>query len=514
MILLYNWLNIKSITMPKNGVIMNLLKKFSGFTALCLAVMLAVLPFAGVAYAQEEEPLVTDGIYNIVNASSGKLLEAFDYKFDYQGRMHLDVRRNVPAQDFAIVSHSDGTYSICPQNDEGEYMMEYRAGTGEGASIYKSNANDQSNRFFISKNPDGTFRLRPVNAASFSLAESKTNFAHYYYSLCELQKHSLDDAQRWKLELTDKKIEISIELNKHYDTVKQYSVNDLYAVVTPAAYSDKVEWSSSDKKVAIVDDSGSYCAFSKGDAVITATVAGKTDSCTVTVSDKDAFTWYSQCNMYTGGWNAVAVKDLYFYANGVYKLFMIDGFNSKTDWMDEGCALCCAAMVLRNLDARMTEGYDFRSGQSGNLESDPYTCALANTYNEGSRTGKGVLNYDPIYTAMSLITSRFKVDGKAVTPTTYYYVTKQMIKEQLDKHPEGVIICMESSYRGSHYIVVTECINPDAENPNDYQFVVCDPAAYNPEDGNNVPFEESTSYKELYYRYYHMWTLITYTVAD
>ncbi len=493
--------------------------KFKRSAALFLAVVLAALSMCFTVSADEAQTssnVISDGIYNIVSSSSGKLLEAFDFKFDTYGRMHLDNRRGVSAQEFAIIHRGNNVYSIYPQNDGGIYMLECPLNSGEGTSVYKSDADDSTNRFYITKNGDGTVRIRPADSklSAYSLAESSTRFAHYYYNLCELQKHSASTAQRWKLENTGKNIEISISLNKDHDTVKQYTVNELFAVVTPSVYADRVVWSTSDKKVAIVDDNGSYCAFSTGTAVITATLGDKSVSCKVTVTDKEAFAWYSQCNMYTGGWNAVALKDLCFYSQGVYKRFMIDGFNSKADWMDEGCALSCAAMVLRNLDARMTEGYDLRSGQNGNLEADPYTCALANTYNDGCRSATELLYNDPIYTAMGVIASRFKVDGKTLKPSTYYYANKKMIKEQLDLHPEGVIIGMDSSYMGSHYIVITKCINPDAANPNDYQFLVCDPAAYDPEDGNNVLFEQSTSYKDLYYRYYDMWTLTTFTVAD
>jgi len=466
---------------------------------------------------EEEAPkLISDGIYKLINVSSGKLLEAFDYKFDSQGRMHLDGRRNAVAQNFAIISHGDGTYSLCPQNDDGMYMMEYRTDAGVGSSLYKSTENNANTRFRITENADGTFRISPASSklAAYSLAESKTNIAFYQYSLCELQKSNATTSQRWRLELTDSKIEISVSLNKSEETVKRYTMNKLYAVVKPAAYSDLVTWSSDNKKVAIVDDDGSYCAFAVGTANIYATVGEKTVSCKVTVSEKNAFTWYSQCNMYNGGWNALALKNLYFSAYGYTKPFMIDGFNGRTDWMDEGCALCCAAMVLNNLNAKITEGYDFRSGKEGGLDIDPYTAALANTYNHGSATGSGVLPYDPIYTAMSLIASRSNVNGKSLTPRTYYYFSKQDIKEQLDKHPEGIIIGMDSYWRGSHYIVITECVNPDAENPNDYKFLVCDPAAYDAKDGNNVLFEESTSYKELYYRDYDMWSLIVFNVQD
>lgn len=492
--------------------------KYVAFFIACLFVICAALPF-GVSAADELQSLSTnalaDGIYNISNVSSGKNLEAFDYKFDAQGRMHLDGRRYVAAQDFAIISHEDGTYSICPQNDGANYMLSAPENASEFSQMAKANANDISTRFYITKNANGTYRISPAADTKLSLAESSHQFAHYYYNVCELQKNSDSAAQQWKLEITDKKINVSISLNKDHDTVREYSINQLYAVVTPAAYSEKVVWTSSNNKTALVDKQGRYCAFSTGETVITATLGEVSVSCKVTVTDKVAFAWYSQCNMYTGGWNAAALKNVYFYAGGYYKPFMIDGFNGKADWMDEGCALSCAAMVLRNMNAKMEDGFDFRSGQNGNLEADPYTCALANSYNDGKKIqGSGTLYNDPILTCMSVITGRFNVDGKDIVPSTYYYVNKKMIKEQLDLHPEGVIIGMESSYYGSHYIVITGCVNPDAENPNDYEFIVCDPAAYDAKDGNNVPFKQSTSYKNLGYNYWHMWTMTTYDVVD
>jgi len=493
--------------------------KYVAFFIACLFAFSAAFPFGVNAVAQElitaNAAVLPDGIYNISNVSSGKHLEAFDFKFDAKGRMHLDGRRYVPAQDFAIVSHADGTYSICPQNDGASYMLSTPANASEFSQMAKSNSNDLSTRFYISKNANGSYRISPASATQYSLAQSADQFAHYYYALCELQNSSSSAAQQWNLEITDKKISVSVSLNKDQDTVREYSINQLYAVVKPAAYAEKIVWTSSNHKTALIDNQGKYCAFSVGETVITASIGEVSASCKVTVSDKTAFAWYSQCNMYTGGWNASALKNVYFYSGGIYKPFMIDGFNGKADWMDEGCALACAAMVLRNMDAKMTDGFDFRSGQYADLEADPYTCALANSYNDGKKMlGSGTLYNDPILTCMSVITGRFNVDGKKIVSNTYYYINKRVIKEQLDLHPEGVIIGMESSYYGSHYLVITGCVNPDAANPNDYEFIVCDPAAYKAADGNNVPFKQSTSYKKLGYNYYHMWTMTTYDVVD
>lgn len=517
--------------MPDRQGFMKVLQRFIRHAAAVLAVAFFVLSFSPeaeavvtkkeliAAFSSEPEIAFTveEGIYNLVNISTGKLLEAFDYSFDKQGRMHLDVRRGAAAQNFAIIPHSDGTYSLCPANEGGVYMLQCRADSKEFSSVYKSTENDLTTRFLLEQNPDGTVRIYPADPAlsSYSLAESEDNVLNDQYHLAELQKNDpTNPAQKWKLELAQKKISVSLSISKTQTAVKLYTISELSAAVTPAAYADRIVWKSDDRRVALVNSDGSFAALSCGTTRITATVSDQSVSCEVQVVDADAFTWYSQCNMYTGGWNAAALSGLYFYADYRLKPFMIDGFNAKLDWMDEGCAICSIAMVLNNLGARMTEGYDFRSRRSGNLESDPYTVALANSYNEGSRSGSGTLYGNPINSVVRLIASKFRADGREITTQTYYYVTKALIKQQLDLHPEGVIVGMDSSFRGSHYLVFTKVLNPDAENPEDYQFLVCDPAAYDPEDGNNVLFEESTSYKNLYYRYSHMLSLITFTVSD
>jgi len=168
--------------------------KYVAFFIACLFAFSAAFPFGVNAVAQElitaNAAVLPDGIYNISNVSSGKHLEAFDFKFDAKGRMHLDGRRYVPAQDFAIVSHADGTYSICPQNDGASYMLSTPANASEFSQMAKSNSNDLSTRFYISKNANGSYRISPASATQYSLAQSADQFAHYYYALCELQNSS------------------------------------------------------------------------------------------------------------------------------------------------------------------------------------------------------------------------------------------------------------------------------------------------------------------------------------
>ena len=158
-------------------------------------------------------------------------------------------------------------------------------------------------------------------------------------------------------------------------------------------------------------------------------------------------------------------------------------------------------MVLRNMGATMTSGYDFRSGQRNNLLPDPYTVALANSGNYGPTSSKSVLYGNPILVSLSTILKRFTVRGKAITSTTTGRVTPKAIKEALDMHPEGVIVYFSQPSRNrTHYIVFNRCLNPEEKNPNKYRFEVSDSAAYDAEKGDHVPFEQCISYTAQGYR--------------
>ena len=177
--------------------------------------------------------------------------------------------------------------------------------------------------------------------------------------------------------------------------------------------------------------------------------------------------------------------------------------------MDTGCALTSTAIVLNNLGARYENGYDFRFDADGNLEADPYTVALANSGNRGLTTSKGTLYGNPIMINIKQIASSFTLYGRPLEAVRTYGVTKKQLKEALDEHPEGVIVSMENSYNGSHHVVVTECVNPEENNPEKFRFKIYDPAGQVRAEGDNVLFEESVSYS-LRYRYYHMRSMIVF----
>ncbi len=285
-------------------------------------------------------------------------------------------------------------------------------------------------------------------------------------------------------------------------SVKPYiSYNDLKAVITPSYLSDYVEWESLDRKVVIIDNSGKFCSLAEGETTVMASFGTYSIECKVNVAYDNEYAWFSQNNVETGGWNGKSLYNIYFSGNGYRKRFAFNGSTKNNDWLSEGCAVCSIAQVLNNMGARLTEGYDIRSGLEGNLLADPYTVALANTDNYGAKSFSETLWGDPVLTRHNAIAQRFNYKGAAVRVAIKHTVTKKTIKEALDKCPWGVVVRFDNAAYGSHYITFNKCINPEADDWRDYQFLVSDPVAVTGDTADNVLFEQSYSYKRLYYRY-------------
>lgn len=84
--------------------------------------------------------------------------------------------------------------------------------------------------------------------------------------------------------VTVKESATKVKLNKTKATLKKGSTLKLKATVTPSSSTDKLTWTSSNKKVATVDSKGKVTAKKKGTAVITVkTTSGKKAACNITV---------------------------------------------------------------------------------------------------------------------------------------------------------------------------------------------------------------------------------------
>lgn len=439
------------------------------------------------------------GIYTMKNIADGTCLNAFDFQYAADGNAYTDTPSGEEGENILLLKQEDGTYLLYPQSEAGKYAF-FAEGTGNRVS--KSEELTEASYFRISGDASG-YVITTADGTCLGTTAKKTL---YRKQLVMTEEYAEADTQKW--ELTSVPVS-SLELKIVADTVAVHSVSAVYALVKPSYMKNFVTWSSSDERILLIDDDGSFCALSEGTATVTATLDGISASIDVTVVDADAFTYYSQHHTTGGKWNGEDLAKVYFYS-GSYKRFLINGYNRGLDWMDEGCAITAVATVLHNLGARYEDGYDFRFEADGDLEADPYTVALANSGNRGLTGPTGTLYYNPIMMNLRKITDGFTLYGQKLEAKTLHGVTKAKLKAQLDAHPEGVIVAMKNNYNGSHYIVVTECVNPDAKRANDYQFKIYDPSGLHRYDGEDVLFEKSISYVTMRYRYYHMLSMVVF----
>ena len=464
-----------------------------------LFILLLSMVFCVIACAETETGVLASGVYTVRNVASGEYLNAFDLQYAKNGNAYTDTSSGEEGENMLVLLREDGTYLLYPQSEAGVYAF-YASGTGNRVS--KSEECTVDSYFTIAAAEKG-YMIRTADGNVLGVSASETL---YRKQLVLTEVPSDSDTQKWEFDPVPVS---SVELKTVASRVAVNSVSAVYVQTKPAYMKRYVEWSCSDERILLLDDDGSFCALSAGTATVTATIDGISETIDIEVVDADAFTYYSQHHTVGGKWNGEDLSKVYFYA-GSYKRFLIPGYNRGLDWMDEGCAITSVATVLHNLGARYEKGYDFRFAQDGHLEADPYTVALANSNNRGLTQGTGTLYYSPIMMNLRTITSNFRLYGQRLKAKTIYGVTKAKLKAQLDAHPEGVIVAMKNSHNGSHYIIVTECVNPDAARASDYKFKIYDPSGLHRYDGEDVLFEKSISYVTMRYRYGHMIEMIVF----
>ncbi len=464
--------------------------------------------------------VVSEMVCRIKNAGSGLYLDSYKYTLKTKGKSYVEnYSESSLGQVFHISPCEDGTYMIIPQNNDAEYAYSYLQDSTKDRKIKKvkvSSAGSLS-KFDIVEYKDNKFVIAPANSSNQKgvLVQSDT-ISEYKDPYVEIQDFDPQNSKHlWIIEpIKTEKLSVIFTTTK----VRLYSSGKFYARKYPYnVFTDDITWSSDNEAVLLIGADGEWCALSEGKAVVTASLAGMSESFTVTVVNKDAYTWYSQNNIYTSDWDATKLKYLYFRdpSTGTKKKFAIDSKETGGNncWIDEGCGNCSVAMVLNNMGAVKTKGYDFRSGQEGNLIADPYTVALANSGAFGSENTTSTLSGNPIYMRWSYVAEQFNVNGKKVILNKVYSPSTSKIKTILSEHPEGVIVQLSTSKK-NHYIVFTECINPTERSNSKLKFLVYDSAAYTPETGENVPFEKSTSYVYEGYRYSNIKSVMYFTLED
>ncbi len=459
---------------------------------------------------------LTDGVYNIVNRKTGQYLDVFDVLYDEQGKAYLSNKTGETGQDFLVKRQDDGTYILSPQSEDGIYSLSYEADIMEGEFISKKDEVSNQSKFSIVLTEDEStetkyYKIKPACMSDNKITLSTSSARKYGYSLAGLALENDSAEQQWQF---IKVSSASLTMEGAYLNVRLGVPYSLYATLSPKHLIGNMVWESSDPEILTVDNSGVVLGVAEGTATVTVSCGTQSVSTKIKVTDLPAYTWYSQHNMYDGGWYASPLQNnIYFNVGGETKLFFSHGYRTAADWMDEGCKLCSEAMILHNMGATLTNGYDFRTGEENNLKADPYTVALANTGAMGVTRTMATWN-NPVSVSLYLITPRFTLDGKGLTVETYYGNNRQHMKELLDAHPEGIVVGMYNGVADTtHYVVFTECINPDDPYGN-YEFRICDSAASIPELGDNVPFKESISFRSLGYGYGSIFMYSAYVTVE
>jgi len=476
---------------------------------LCTLVLLCSALSLGAAADTEEKAsvsaseLISDGgFYRISNKTADGYITLGESGISVLDR---DGAENI----FEINATSEGFYTIraIVKGDAG-YLCLISDGTGKGELALTDDKDSENASFDIRYNGE-RFTIKAAYAENtLSLCAIKGAGDVYSPAFAE----EAGDLSLWKI--SEYKPE-SFTLSLYSIRTKPYtSYNDLKAVVSPSYMAEYVRWDSTERSVLLVDGDGKFCALAEGDSTVIASIGNCEVKCKVNVSYDNEYAWFSQNNVETGGWNGSALYNIKFRSGGITKRFGFNGSTKFNDWLSEGCAICSIAQVFSNMGARLTNGYDFRSGLEGNLMADPYTVALANSNNYGPTSSSAVLRGDPILAKYTTIAAKFNVNGKKIKVTLTTNVTKKTIKEALDNNPWGVVVGFENAAYGTHFVTFNKCINPDAKNWRDYEFLISDPVSMNRYDSDNVLFEDSYSYKRLYYRFSNADKMLIWSIEE
>lgn len=392
-----------------------------------------------------------------------------------------DIDTDDASQCFRLFKNSVGKTVLNSADKKAEYSLSF-CSTDTEKSVLKVK-NDDAEAISLLKDSNGLYKITVSSDEARLYLSTGADGSVFFSETC-------DTSSIWSVEYI---IPETFSMAYFETRVKLYSVHKISLNIKPYVLTSFVTWTADDESILLVSNDGTLCALAEGETTVSASIGDLTVKCKVEVCTKDAYTWYSQTNINNSYWNGAALSGIKFKKRPFAS-------ESVRDWMNQGCAISSVAMVFHNMGATYTNGYDFRSGQSGDLPADPYTVALANVGFSGFSAPTGTYYADPIYTRWSTVTKAFKLNGKDLTYTHKYSGNRNTIKNALLKNPEGIVVQMTKSDGDTHYIVITECINPEETKASKLRFIVYDPLSYDGSDGDGVPFEDSASYK-LGYRY-------------
>lgn len=455
---------------------------------LCFFIIISTIisAFPATAYGTSEASVTGEGedVFKIKNCGNGLYISSYeggdtdDKCSDYE---LSSSDEDDASQYFRVLKLASGKTVLNSAELGAEYSLSIADTSTEKTACKRKN--EEASSLILTKTSQGLYEITTLSDETEYFLSASENGDLFF-------SDSRNKSSLWELEVVTP---TTFSMSYFKTRIKLYSVDKLSVNIKPTAISSFLTWSSSEESVLLVSGDGTLCALALGNATVSAALGNLTLTCNIEISNKDSFTWYSQTNINNSYWNGGALSGIYFKKKP---------FASETqkDWMNEGCAISSVAMIFRNLGATYTNGYDFRSGQNGDLPADPYTVALANVGFSGFSANTGSYYADPVYTRWKVVTNAFKVNGNELTYVHKYSGNRATIKNALLNNPEGIVVQMTKADGDTHYIVIAECVNPEETKASKLQFIVYDPLSYDGSDGDGVLFEESASYK-LGYRY-------------
>ena len=114
---------------------------------------------------------VTEGVYRIVNANSGKLLEVADASTADGANVQQHSDTGHPCQEWSVQDWGNGEYALENVNS-GQLLEVADGGTSDGDDVQQWPSNGYPNqRWYVVENGDGTFRLENVNSGNVADVE-------------------------------------------------------------------------------------------------------------------------------------------------------------------------------------------------------------------------------------------------------------------------------------------------------------------------------------------------------
>lgn len=241
-------------------------------------VLASIVPTTSVTVqATSYATVSTSGYFIIKNVKSGKYLNVAGSSSKNAANINIYQKDNTTGEMYSITKESKGWYTITPSCATGRRVNVYGTSSKNGSNITTYTASGNNTQGWYFEKVSNGYVIRSANNTKYVLTANGTSNS----SNVSLATYSSGNQyQIWKLE----SYEPSISLSKSSISIEKGNTYTLTATIKPTK--GTITWSTSNSSVATVSG-GKVTAKSKGRAVITAKMFGKTATCKVEVTGTD-----------------------------------------------------------------------------------------------------------------------------------------------------------------------------------------------------------------------------------